>query len=275
MIPLDKDIFFNTRGQHKPFNYDMFYQAFSSTNDLFDISQEILDLVTHMMSAEKCSFMMINGQGELYILNARGVEQYQTKRYRVRIGQGVAGKVAAEGHPVLVNNISDDLRFSIKNRSKYKSGSFIACPISSKEEVIGVLNINDKVNGEPFSDEEFDQAKLIAMIASAALKNFINYNELKSQQADIADIFERLLKAENENRKFVAKISHNTRTPLNNIKGALYYLKSSSKNNEKATQEFYEIIEKEVNYLISYFDEGISDFKRNQTDPFDMNVSRF
>jgi putative methionine-R-sulfoxide reductase with GAF domain len=241
------------------------YQFFMASDDLRNISQQILDLATHLTGAENCSMMLLNGNGELYVLNARGLAGATMKTSRIKMGEGVSGQVALYGNPLLVEDISSDERFSMYKRKRYRTGSFIACPITTKEKVIGVLNLNDKKTGEPFNPDDFDQAKLISLMAATAIHNFLGDRRFKIQGADINDIYQRLVEAECNNREFVARISHDIRTPLNNIKGAVYYLKVSANEDPARNAEFYEIIEKEVNYLISYLDEGVKDYTRIQT----------
>lgn len=244
--------------------FDTMYQSFMAANDLQDVSQEILDLATHLTGAENCSLMLLNGHGELYVLNARGLSGAMLRSSRIKIGEGISGQVAREGNPLLVEDIASDSRFSVYQRKRYRTGSFIACPITSSEKVIGVLNLNDKNTGGPFNPEDFDQAKHIAMTAAVALRSFLGGNRLKMQSADIDDIYRRLVEAECNNREFVARIAHDIRSPLNNIKGAAYYLKRSLKPDKTDDLDFFEIIEKEVNYLISYLDDGIRDYENMQ-----------
>ena len=54
------------------------------------------------------------------------------------MGEGIAGQVAVNGTPLLVEDISLDPYFSVYQRERYRTGSFIACPITSREKVIGV-----------------------------------------------------------------------------------------------------------------------------------------
>ena len=237
-----------------------------ASNDIRDATQHILDLATHLTGAENSSLMLLNGHGQLYILNSRGLRSAALKSPLVEVGEGIAGQVVEQGTPLLVEDIAQDERFSAHyRRNRRKTNSFIACPITTSEKVIGVLNLNDKKSGEPFNPEDFDQAQMISLMAATALRSFLGDNRIKFKSEDLDDIFHRLVEAESNNREFVARISHDIRTPLNNIKGAVYYLKGSSTSAKTEDQDFYEIIEREVDYLISYLDEGIKKHESMQT----------
>lgn len=239
------------------------YQSFMATNELRDASQQILDLAIHLTGAENCSLMLLNGHGQLYVLNSSGLAGAALKSALVNVGEGIAGQVADQGRPLLVEDIATDERLSINYRSnRRKTNSFIACPITTRERVIGVLNLSDKNTGEPFNPHDMDQAQLISMIAAVALRSFLSGGNFRIPESEITQIYHRLVEAECNNREFVARIAHDIRAPLNNIKGAVYYLKNSAGQDPAENLDFYEIIEKEVDYLISYLDDGTRDYER-------------
>jgi hypothetical protein len=240
------------------------YQSFMATNELLKSSQHILDLATHLTGAENCSLMLLNGHGELYMLNARGLSGANLRASRIKLGEGVAGQVAMQGQSLLVENISSDARFSAYRRDRYLTESFIACPITASEKVIGVLNLTDKHSGEPFNPADLDQAKLVSAMAEMALRSFLGNRRFNLENGDLDDMYRRLVEAEYNGREFVARISHDFRDPLQHIKGAVYTLRNLASADPHTAQECYEIIEKEVNYLISYVGGGHESYEQMQ-----------
>jgi HD-GYP domain-containing protein (c-di-GMP phosphodiesterase class II) len=74
----------------------------------------------------------------------------------------VAGSVAAWGKPVLVNNIETDRRFMRLNHPQYSTKSLLSVPLRVEGEVLGVLNVNNKVSGAAF--DEHDLALMVALV---------------------------------------------------------------------------------------------------------------
>src|SRR6266496_1266512 len=93
-------------------NPDIFAEKFSLikeltalipvTDNISAIANLILDIVVKYSGAKKCSLMLTNEGGELYILAARGIDIHHIRNYRVRAGEGIVGTVARHLQPVLV-----------------------------------------------------------------------------------------------------------------------------------------------------------------------------
>jgi signal transduction histidine kinase len=72
----------------------------------------------------------------------------------VRVGEGIAGKVAQTGEAVLVDNVERDPRFGKPNDPKYATASFICLPVRAHGRVIGVLNLSKKGERRGFSETD-------------------------------------------------------------------------------------------------------------------------
>ena len=232
--------------------------AIENINDIGDL---LLDFALNYSYAERGSLMLINEKGDLYIVSARGLDAELLQSTRVRIGEDIAGIIARERAPVLVKDIRKDPRFYRNIRDFYKTPSFISCPIVSKSKLLGVLNINDKKDRSPFTEDEFELIKVIANQAAIAFENAFFMNKLRSKAAEIEEMNKNLIDADMDKTEFLTIASHELRTPLNAIKGAIYYLQKSDKPTRNELKEFYEIISNETNKLV-YITENLLDFLR-------------
>lgn len=231
------------------------------TDSIGAIANLILDLAINYANAEKGSFMLINDRDELYILASRGIDIGLTSTYRVKIGEGIAGTVALNKVPVLVEDIDKDTRFKKWKRNRYNTRSFISCPIMSRNKLYGVLNINDKKGNIPFGEDEFTLMRVISNQAAIAIENAFLMNKLQLKAIELEEMNRKLVESDIVKTEFLTRVSHELRTPLNSIKGSLYYLRQHRELGRIDIEEFYDIISEEVDRLI-YIVEDQLDFLR-------------
>jgi GAF domain-containing protein len=234
-----------------------------TSDNINTISNGILDLALNYANAEKGSLMMIDERGELHILASRGLDIAKGKADRVRLGEGIAGVVAESRVPILVKDIEKDERFGKQNRDRYRTKSFVSCPIVSTNRLLGVFNINDKKNNEPFTEDEFDLLRIIASQAAVAIENALLMNQLRAKAKDLEEINRKLIDSDIAKSEFLMRVSHGLRTPLNSIKGAAYYLQQSETPDASSNKEFYDIISAESENLTGIV-ENLLDFLRTQ-----------
>jgi HD-GYP domain-containing protein (c-di-GMP phosphodiesterase class II)/signal transduction histidine kinase len=233
----------------------------TATNDINALANFLLDRAIEYTNAEKGSLMLLTEKDELYILASRGFDMKFIETYRIKLGEGIAGIVAQDRVPVLVEDIDEDERFKLKKRDRYKTKSFISCPLTSRDKMLGVININDKKDGTPFREDEFNLLKVIADQAAIALENAFLMNQLRIKAAELEEINRKLIETDVDKTEFITRISHELRSPLNSIKGAIYYLQQSDKLKRNKQKEFYDIILTETTGLTSIVN-NLLDFLR-------------
>jgi GAF domain-containing protein len=224
--------------------------SIAATDNINAAATLMLDLALNYTTAEKGSLMLVNDCDELYIFTSRGIDMKMVDTYRERIGEGIAGSVALDRRPLLVRDIEENGRFSKCRRDRYKTKSFISCPIVSKKSLLGVININDKKEGRPFTDDEFALLQIIATQAAVALENAFLMNQLRTKAAELEEMNRRLIDSDVVKTQFLIRISHELRTPLNSMKGAAFYLQRSDKAAGSPQREFLDIISTETNNMI-------------------------
>ena len=126
-----------------------------SREDVRDLFEQTVDMVAAAMRAEIVSLMLVDPErGDLFIAASRGLEGQNLLGRRTTVRSGVAGTVAAYGRPLLVNNIETDRRFRRLNHPQYRTKSLLCVPLRVDGEVLGVLNVNNKANGEAFDEDD-------------------------------------------------------------------------------------------------------------------------
>ncbi len=136
--------------------------------------EAIVNTAIEILRAEKGSIMLPEGDN-LLIKAVRGINRWLTQDIRVKIGEGIAGRVFKEGMPLLSNNGRAE-KVLIKHRSHYKTTSFVSVPLKFASETIGVLNIADKITGEVFTEGDLNLVNHFASYVSIALKVSSYYN---------------------------------------------------------------------------------------------------
>lgn len=112
-----------------------------------DLLALVLERTMKTVRATIGSIMLVDRERQtLRITAARGLPD-EAASVEVKMGDGIAGKVAQLGEPVIVENIETDPRFAKANDPKYGSGSFICMPVRVRGEVIGVINLAKMESG--------------------------------------------------------------------------------------------------------------------------------
>ncbi len=97
----------------------------------------VVENVSELMTASKVSLMILDpANDELRIEAAIGIQDEVVEHTSVKLGEGISGRVAAEGRPMLVKDIEKDGRVARSNNEPvYGSKSFLCVPIKREGEI--------------------------------------------------------------------------------------------------------------------------------------------
>jgi K+-sensing histidine kinase KdpD len=192
----------------------------SSGNDLQELFDQILDSIVHSAGVEVASLMLVKEDGLLHIASAHGLSDEIAKTVRVASGEGISGHVLSTGEPILVPNIDQDKRFvSLHGGQRYKNQSLLSVPIHVRDELAGVINVNNKKSGDPFDLEDQNLLTAIANQVSLAMENFELVNNLRQQTLALERTNEDLVRMNRARTRLVCNLSHELKTPLTSIMG--------------------------------------------------------
>lgn len=158
---------------------------FLDTPALFD---RIAFLTAKVTRAQRVSVMVLDRTRRfLKIRSAIGVPKQVIAKTIVRLGDGIAGQVALSGEPlrhtermVEAHNHNDPSA----TRTRYRTRSYMSLPLLVGQEIFGVINMTDKLDGGDFTREDEQIMLSLAEKAGIKLENQALYEGIYSNLVD-------------------------------------------------------------------------------------------
>jgi GAF domain-containing protein len=139
----------------------------AATADPRQLADGRLALVGDDMQALRCSLILrIPGGDEMYIAASKGLAPDIGEGQRLRIGVGVAGKVAASREPLLVTDVAQARGHPLLGDEYFTTGSFISFPLAYHDELVGVLNLTNRAKRGVYVDDDVERVRLLALVIS-------------------------------------------------------------------------------------------------------------
>lgn len=156
-------------------------RALTSTLDLKKVLHTVMEKTRRIIRAEAWSILLVDEENqELTFEAATGKKAKEVKKFRLKVGQGIAGWVAKEGLPLIVPDVSKDARFfgGVDKAIKFKTRSVLAVPLITKKKVIGVLEVINKLDGGAFTKQDLDLLMKLVDQASIAVEHASLYQKM-------------------------------------------------------------------------------------------------
>lgn len=176
-------------------------QALSSNLDLESLLGDIKQRVPEVMDAARCSIMLLDDATRELILVVDN--QPEAREFRLPIDRGIAGWVASNGIGQIVNDVEQDPRWfdGIARDVDFITHSIVCAPMRARDRVIGVMQVLNKNNGEPFTSQDLRLLTTLASQAAIAVENARLVHSLKLER-------DKLLAKEAEVRADIARDLH-------------------------------------------------------------------
>ena len=171
----------------------------SSTFDISKVLKYTMDMIREVMNVEAGSLLFLE-DNELEIAVAFNIKIKSMKKFRLKLGQGIAGYVAARGEAIIVNDTEKSSHFFpvIDEVSGFTTRSALCVPMISQGKVIGVIEVLNKISGE-FGFDDKDLLQAIATSVCIALENARLYKETVSMaqhERDVRHMFQKFVPKE-------------------------------------------------------------------------------
>jgi len=152
----------------------------------------IMERVTQLMEADRSTlYLMTDDRAALWSKVVQGGEVVDI---RLKVGEGVAGSVAASGETLNLPDAYTDHRFqpAVDLKSGYRTRSILAVPMRNNQGVlVGVLQALNKHDG-PFTPADEELLTALASQAAIAIDNAKLYHSVVAQNVELVRAREEL-----------------------------------------------------------------------------------
>jgi diguanylate cyclase (GGDEF)-like protein len=148
-----------------------------------ELFERMLEIAVGVTGAEGGSLMLLDKESQILRMRvARGVEPELWPKIRVALGQGISGRVAAEGRPIHLRGRADRRKYDLL-RERVDVESALCVPLIHSGKVLGVLNVHHATHADVFSDEDLRFMEQLARLDAQIIARAQEHESLRSQAA--------------------------------------------------------------------------------------------
>jgi sigma-B regulation protein RsbU (phosphoserine phosphatase) len=158
----------------------------NSTLKIDELLSLIMSTAAGVVNSEVASLLLLDDERKHLVfrvaLGEKGGELVE--KFRVKVGEGIAGHVAQKGEAVIVNDTAHDPRFAKRfdKETGFVSKAILCVPLTAKGAVTGVLEAINPVGRAKFSPADLELFQAFADQAAIAVENAKLHGEILKQE---------------------------------------------------------------------------------------------
>jgi signal transduction histidine kinase len=166
-------------------------RAITSTLRLSELLATVMRLASEVARAEASALLLLDpATGELYFDVALGEKGGALRQIRLKKGEGIAGWVAENRRPALVNDVAKDPRWTQRadEKSTFKTRAILALPLMVRDRLIGVMEVINRTDGDAFNEVDQEVLNAFAGQAAVAIDNARLFESVRQEREKMATI---------------------------------------------------------------------------------------
>jgi signal transduction histidine kinase/HD-GYP domain-containing protein (c-di-GMP phosphodiesterase class II) len=182
-------------------------EVVDAREQLHEMLELIVKMIAELLSVKVVSLMLLDKtRSELFIKMSFGLNEWIVENTRVKIGEGIAGKVAETGEPLFIHNIEENEIYSCPNNPQYETVSLLSVPLVVNDVVVGVINVNNKISGEAFGQDDLNLLISFSERISRALERVRIVEDSHAFLEDTIEAFRRMLETQSKTKMIEAVV---------------------------------------------------------------------
>jgi signal transduction histidine kinase len=226
--------------------------AVSGLRDLDAVLNVALDSVLQIVNGTVGGILLMDEQTQTLSYRVyRGLSDKYAQEMRLKIGEGIAGRVAQSGKSVLLEDISTDQRATSPDLITTEGlKAFISVPLRAKDTVLGVLNVASHLPRH-FTKDDMHLLHAIGDQVGVAIEQAELYERLRKERQNYQRLARHMLMAQEEERGRVARELHDeTSQSLTGLSLSMQALLSIAKASDFGDAAFKAKLEKAYNITL-------------------------
>lgn len=236
--------------------FDVLYRVHrlvACVTDLKVLLERVMQESKQVAAAEACSLMLFDPYTEeLYFevaLGESGDQGALMREVRLKLGQGIAGVAAATRETVNVEDVRQDERFFTQadETSNFETRSLLAVPLVDRDQLIGVLEVVNKLGGQAFSTADQHIMEIFGGLVATSIAN--------------ARLIEDKLRAERLAviGQAVAGLSHHTKNIITGLSGSVDLIDQGLRqNNSEFLERSWPIFKRSTRRIADFVEDMLT-----------------
>lgn len=169
-------------------------QVINSSLGLRRVLEEVMDSLISLMRAERGFLMLREPNGELVVRIARGIAHVSLDEEAFIVSRSVVRKVVESNAPVLTTNAQADPRFDAQmSIAAYQLRSILCVPLKLKNELIGVLYVDNRAHAGIFKENDLELISGFADQAAVAIDSARLFEDLQDSHRELERAYQATL----------------------------------------------------------------------------------
>jgi len=146
--------------------------AVAAPGSYSDLLRLIVATATHVIGSRRGSLFLVDeAHQDLVFEVALGEPIEAFKNLRLPLGRGIAGMVALTGQAMAISDVASDPRHAseIAQLTGYMPNTIVCVPLAYGDRIIGVIELLDKLDGNPFSAADIETLALFGSQAAITI----------------------------------------------------------------------------------------------------------
>lgn len=156
-----------------------------------DLLRAILSSAIRLFSAQGCSLGLVDeAAGQLAFTAMEG--EAKVEEFRIDLGQGIAGRVAQTGQPLVSNDVSKDPRWfdGVDQQTGFHTKSVLCVPLKQRDRIIGVIEALNTTKAHGFSQADMELLLAFGGLAATALTRARAFTTVRNAKVAFQEVIQ-------------------------------------------------------------------------------------